>query len=270
MKLACIGGGVMAEAILAGVLRQRVAAPGDIVVGEVLAARREQLHKQLRVKATADNAAAVAGAQVVVLAVKPQHLAEVLAGLRGKLKPSQLVLSIVAGATVRTITTGLGHNRIVRAMPNTPGQIGAGITAWTATPQVTIAQKEAAAGILAALGEQIAVADEKMIDIATALSGSGPAYVFLFIEALTEAGVYLGMSRDHALKLALHTVAGSGRMALETGIAPATLRERVTSPGGTTAEALLVLEEEGFRSAIINAAAAAYDKARALGGEKNA
>lgn len=268
MKVACIGGGVMAEAILAGVVRQRVAAPGDIVVGEVVAARREQLRKQLGVEATGDNAAAVIGAAVVVLAVKPQHLAEVLAGLRGKLKPSQLVLSIVAGARAQTIAAGLGHDRIVRAMPNTPGQIGAGITAWMATPQVEAAQKEMAASILAALGEQVAVADEKMIDIATALSGSGPAYVFLFIEALTEAGVGLGMSREMALKLALHTVAGSGRMALETGVAPATLRERVTSPGGTTAEALLVLEDEGFRSVIINAATAAYKKARALGEEQ--
>ncbi|MBI3744788.1 MAG: pyrroline-5-carboxylate reductase [Chloroflexi bacterium] len=265
MKLGFIGGGTMAEAIIAGVLKQRAAAAGDITASDIVAARRDFLSKTYSVKATDDNKQAIMGADLVVLAIKPQQLGEVLGGLRGSLKPSQAVLSIVAGATIESISTGLGHDLVIRAMPNTPGQIGAGITAWTATRQVGKAHREVARSVLAALGKEVYCADEKFIDIATALSGSGPAYVFLMIEALTDAGVYLGMPRETAAQLAIHTVVGSGTMALQSTEHPASLRNKVTSPGGTTAAALRVLDDQGLRTALINAVIAAYEKAVELG-----
>ncbi len=267
MKLGFVGGGTMAEAMIAGVLRRGAASAKEIVASDVLASRRDYLRQKYGVRTVEENALAVAGAVVAVLAVKPQQLGQVLAGLKGRIRPSQAVLSIVAGAPIRAIAAGLGHDRIVRAMPNTPGQIGAGITAWTATPKVTKAQREAAKAVLAALGQEVEVAGEKLIDVATALSGSGPAYVFLFIEALIDAGVHLGMTREVAHQLAVQTVAGSAAMAAQTAEHPAALRNKVTSPGGTTAEALLVLEEEGFRAALMNAVAAAYEKSVQLGKE---
>lgn len=267
MKLGFIGGGVMAEAILAGVLRDNVASPIDITASDVIEARRSYLRTTYKVNTTADNLEAVRDADIAILAVKPQNLAEVAAGLRGKVGPKQAVLSIIAGAAIQTLARGLGHDVIVRAMPNTPGQIGAGITVWTATPSVGAEQRKAAGRILAALGHEVAVPDEKLIDMATALSASGPAYVFLFIESLIDAGVYMGMSRDLATKLAVQTVLGSATMAAQTGKHPAQLRDMVTSPGGTTAEALLTLEEGGFRATVVNAVVAAYEKAQELGEE---
>ncbi len=270
MKLGFIGGGVMAEAMIAGILRQKTAAPGDVTASDILASRRDYLREQYGVKTVAQNEQALDGADVLVLAVKPQQLGEVLAGLKGKTPSGQFVLSIVAGAPIKVIAGRLGHQRIVRAMPNTPGQLGVGITAWTATAQVTEAQRKQAAAVLSALGPEVYLADEKLIDVATALSGSGPAYVFLFIEALTDAGVHLGMARETAHKLAVQTVVGSSTMVAQTGEHPAVLRNRVTSPGGTTAEALLVLENEGFRASIMKAVAAAYNKSVSLGKETSA
>jgi pyrroline-5-carboxylate reductase len=265
MKLGFVGGGVMAEAILSGVLKQGVALAGEIVISDVVEARRKHLEATYSVTAVGDNGAAVKGADIVVLAVKPQNLEEVLGGLQGVLTDEQTALSIVAGASLSRIVGGLDHAAVVRAMPNTPAQLGQGITAWTATPQVTAARREDAQQVLSALGREIYLDDEKLIDVATALSGSGPAYVFLFIEALIEAGVFLGMPRDVAHQLVVHTVAGSGAMAVQTGENPAGLREKVTSPGGTTAEALLALEEGNFRATVMSAVIAAYEKARELG-----
>ena len=255
----------MAEAILTGVIKAGAASPGDIVASDVVEARRDYIAATHGVATTSDNVEALKEAEIAVLAVKPQNLGEVLAGLTGKGAPGQAVLSIVAGASIRAVSAGLGHDRVIRAMPNTPGQVGAGITVWTCTGSVTATQRQAAAGILQALGEEVAVQDEKLIDMATALSAGGPAYVFLFIEALTDAGVYLGMARDLAARLAAQTVLGSARMVLETGQHPAQLRDMVTSPGGTTAEALLQMEEGGFRATMLKAVTAAYRKARALG-----
>jgi len=267
MKLGFIGGGTMAEAMIAGVLKSGVAAARDVVASDVLESRRGYLRSTYGIGVTGDNGEAAKGAEIAVLAVKPQNLPEVLAGLRGKLGPQQAVLSIVAGAAIKTLVAGLQHRTVVRAMPNTPGQIGAGVTVWTATPEVREEQRKDAARVLAALGQEVAVAEEKLVDMATALSASGPAYVFLFIEALTDAGVYLGMSRDLAQKLAVQTVLGSAAMAQTGGKHPAQLRDMVTSPGGTTAEALLVLEAGGFRSTVIEAVIAAYEKAKRLGEE---
>lgn len=257
----------MAEAIIGGVLRNKVAAPGDIVASDVAESRRRDLHAAHGISTVAQNPEAVLGADVVVLAVKPQNLSEVLSSLKGKLSKDQAVLSIVAGAPIRRIAAGLGHDAIIRAMPNTPGQIGAGITVWTATPTVGEQQRKSASAVLAALGQEVAVPDEKYLDMATALSGSGPAYVFLFMEALTDAGVYMGMARDLAQTLAVQTVLGSSAMAKQSNKHLAQLRDMVTSPGGTTAEALLALEEGGFRATVMNAVVAAYEKSKRLGEE---
>ena len=265
MKLGFIGGGVMAEAILTGVLRDKVSSPEDVTVADVVKPRLDDLRERYGVAVTSDNAQAVKDADLIVLAVKPQNLPEVLGGLKGAVSPGQPLLSIVAGATIGVIANRLNHDAIVRAMPNTPGQLGEGVTAWTATESVSAQARDIAGKVLAALGEQVYVPNEKLIDIATALSGSGPAYVFLFIEALMDAGVYLGMSRDMARQLVVQTLLGSARMVEGSESSPSVLKDQVTSPGGTTAEALLVMENEGFRAAVMNGVIAAYERSVALG-----
>ena len=265
MKLAFIGGGAMAEAMIAGVLRNNVAAPGGIAVSDVADARRKHLQSAYGVSPFADNAACTRGADLVVLAVKPQNAAEVLANIKDAVTPKQAVLSIMAGVTIAAITRGLGKDAVVRAMPNTPGQIGAGMTVWTATSAVTAAQRDAAAQVLSALGKQFPVPEEKYLDVATAVNGSGPAYAFLFIEALIDAGVYLGLARDLARELAVQTVLGSATMVAQSGQHPAVLRDMVASPGGTTVEALLVLEDQGLRATVMKAVIAAYRKSKSLG-----
>ena len=267
MRLAFVGGGTMAEAMVASLLRKGVASPGEIAVSDVLEARRDYLHKSYGIVVTAENQAALQGAEMAILAVKPQNLPGVLEELKGKLTREQVVLSIVAGASIKSIVGGMRHEAVIRAMPNTPGQVGLGITVWNATEAVLEGQRKVAATVLEALGQQVFVPDEKLIDMATALSASGPAYVFLFIEALIDAGVYLGMPRELARQLAVQTVVGSGTMLGESGKHPAELRDMVTSPGGTTAEALLALEDGGFRAAVMNAVVAAYEKAKLLGEE---
>jgi len=263
--IALIGGGVMGEALIHGMLRQGLCTPEEITVGEPVAERRQTLMETLGVRACATNAEAVRGAPIVLLAVKPQVLNPVMASLAGHIRAEALVLSIVAGVTIETLRQGLGIGAIVRAMPNTPGQIGQGISVWTATPDVSEGQRAQARAILGALGREVYVEKEEDIDMATALSGSGPAYVFLFIEALIEAGVWMGFARPIAEELALQTVIGSALYMRETGLHPAILRNRVTSPGGTTAEALQVLEEGAFRATVARAVMAAFLKARRLG-----
>ena len=267
LKLAFIGGGTMAEAILSGVLDNKLAAPGGICVGEPISGRRSYLSERYGVETTSDNVDAAATADMVVLAVKPQQLGDVLGELRGRLITPQTALSIVAGATIKSISRGLDHQAVIRVMPNTPAQVGQGMSVWTASAAVSASHEEATRTILRSLGEEVYVAEEKYLDMATALSASGPAYVFLFLESLIDAGVYLGLSRDMAQALALQTVFGSAALAKSSDRHPAELRNMVTSPGGTTAEALLSMEDDGLRSAIINGVIAAHEKAAALGEE---
>lgn len=264
MRISFIGGGVMGEAMIKSVLAKGVAAPADITVSDVSQSRRDTMNERYSVKTTASNREAADGAEAVVLAVKPQDLSKVLGEVKG-LSPQQLVLSIVAGATLDSLRQGLDHPCLVRAMPNMPAQIGEGMTVWTATGEVNQQQREKAQSILAALGEELYVSSEKYIDMATALSGSGPAYVFLVIEALTDAGVHIGLPRDVAEKLVTETMLGSTRAVKVTGRHPAELRNMVTSPGGTTTEGLLQLETGGLRSLLLQAVIAAYDKAQKLG-----
>ena len=266
MKISFVGGGVMAEALIGGIIASGLAKPQDVRVGEPVEARRSYLETEHGLQAVANNAQAVEGAEMVILAVKPQDLPKVLAELNGDLAESSAAVSIVAGATIATLTDGLDHEAVVRVMPNTPARIGAGMSVWTATSGVSEAVREATRGMLGALGEELYAPDEKLIDMATALSASGPAYVFLFIEALIDAGVYLGMPRDTARRLALQTVLGSTRLVEESGRHPAELKDMVTSPGGTTIEALLRMERDGFRASIMDAVIAAYERSKALGG----
>ena len=266
MKLAFIGGGTMAEAIIGGLLSKGVAAQNDISVGEALEERCRVLQERYGVFATTSNSKAAESGDIVVLAVKPQNLPEVLAQLDGSLKQEQAALSIVAGARMSAIVGGLSHASVIRVMPNTPAQIGEGMSLWTCSPQVNSEMRESARSILGTMGEEVYVADEKYLDMATALSASGPAYVFLFIESLIDAGVHLGLPRDTARTLALQTVLGSAKLVKETGKHPAELKDMVASPGGTTVEALLALEEGGFRATVINAVIAAYERSVELGG----
>lgn len=266
-KIAFIGPGVMAEAMIAGLLNKKLADAEDIVASGPRDERGAELHKKYGINASTDNPSAISQADVVVLSVKPQRLSEVMKGLKG-ISSDALVLSIVAGASIKKIGTGLKHKAVVRSMPNTPGQIGEGITVWTASREVTEEQQQMARAILGALGEEVFVEDESYLDMATALSGSGPAYVFLFTEALIDAGVHMGFPRRIAEQLVLQTIKGSASFYEQAGRHPATLRNQVTSPGGTSAEALYYLEKAGFRTAISRAIWAAYQRSLELGKEK--
>ncbi len=265
MKIAFIGGGVMAEAIIGGIIAADVASSDDITVGEPVESRRLIIADTYGVRVTANNLEAISDAALTVLAVKPQTLHHVYPELRGNLSPENTVLSIVAGATMSQLTAGLGHTPIIRVMPNTPAQIRAGMTMWIASNAVPPATVETTRRIVRTLGDEIQTSDESMIDMATALSASGPAYVFLFIESLIDAGVYLGLSREVSWRLAVQTVLGSTQLVRDTGIHPAELKDRVTSPGGTTIEALRSFEDGGFRALVFGAVNAAYEKSQRLG-----
>jgi pyrroline-5-carboxylate reductase len=267
-----IGPGAMAEAMIAGLIRQQVAAPNSMVAGGPRLKRLEQLTEKYGIRGTTDNRAAVTAADVVVLAVKPQRLDTVLGNLRDAISPAALVLSIVAGAPVEKIARALNHRAIIRAMPNTPAQIGEGITVWTASG-ASDEQREMGRRILTALGEEIFMEEEYYLDMATALSGTGPAYVFMFMEAMVDAGVHLGFPRRIAEQLVVQTTRGSVDFYLKhmqdngSSVHLAHLRNQVTSPGGTSAAALYYLEKAGFRTAISRAVWAAYERSQELGRE---
>ncbi len=263
MKIAFIGGGAMGEAIIKCLLTKRVAVPQDIAVSDISLLRRELLSKEYGVTTLADNRKTVTDTDLIILAVKPRNLHQVMAEMKG-LAFEQLVLSIVAGAALSSLCHGLNHSSVIRAMPNMPAQIGEGMTIWTATTKTKQRQKKLAQTVLGTLGKEVYVADEEYLNMATALSASGPAYVFLFIEALIDAGVHIGLPRDLSQELTMQTIVGSTRTVEKTGKHPADLRNMVTSPGGTTTEALLELEKGRFRSIIMAAVAAAHKKAERL------
>ncbi len=255
----------MGEAMLSAVLDKGLSTPEAISVSDTAEARRQYLEQKYGVAVMSSNRQAIGRGDVVVLAIKPQHLVGVMTELNGQLKPVQLVLSIIAGVRIDTLRQGLNHRCVVRAMPNTPAQIGEGMSVWAATPEVTELQKGWAGSILGAMGKEIYVDDERYIDMATAVSGSGPAYVFLFMESLVDAAVHIGLPRGMAQELVLETILGSGHFVQRSGKPLAELRRMVTSPGGTTAEALLQLEKGGFSELVKQAVRAAYNKAERLG-----
>ncbi|HYK20494.1 MAG TPA: pyrroline-5-carboxylate reductase [Pyrinomonadaceae bacterium] len=274
-RLAFIGCGVMAEAIVAGLLRKKLVGPDQIVGSHPRQARREEMHVKYGIEMFEQNREAALevypepetpdAASMVILAVKPQRLHGVLEELKGSLHQEQLVISVVAGAKIQTIADQLLHASVVRAMPNTPAQIGEGMTAWTASTEVTEKQATQVRAILNALGKSVHVENERQIDMATALSATGPTYIFMVMEALVDAGVHMGFSRHVAQELVHQMMLGSVLFAIESHKHPAELRNMVTSPGGTSAEAIYQMEKGSLRTVMSKAVWAAYQRAQSLG-----
>lgn len=272
-KLAFIGCGVMAESIIAGLLRKELVKAEQISASHPRKNRREELTEKYGIRVFEKNAEAVEDVKSsenssVFLCVKPQRIKGILEELKGIVAPHQLVLSIIAGAKIETISDALGNEKIVRTMPNTPSQIGAGMTAWTCTPNISDEEKAQVKSLLSALGKELFVENENMIDMATSLSATGPTYIFMVMEALTDAGVHLGFSREISKELVQETMLGSVLFAMESHKHPAELRNMVTSPGGTSADAIYQMEKGGLRTVLSKAVYAAYQRAVALGQKK--
>ncbi len=268
----------MAEAIIAGLLKNNLVKPAQVVGSHPRNERREELQVKYGIRLVESNREAVtighssasartreATCSIIILTVKPQRLGAILGELKKAVRQDQLIISIVAGARIDTIVDNLQHKSIVRAMPNTPAQIGQGMTVWTATPEVSEVQQAQIHTIFRALGRELHVEEEKMIDMATALSATGPTFTFLVMEALIDAGVHMGFSRHVAQELVLQTMLGSVLFARESRKHPAELRNMVTSPGGTSAEAIYQMEKGGLRTVLSKAVWAAFQRATALG-----
>lgn len=283
VHISFVGCGVMAEAMLSGLLRRQLVNSAQITASHPRANRRAELEEKYGVRTVENNREAATAAHdaprgeearggddppsgsITVIGVKPQRLGGVMNELKGAFAGDQLVLSIVAGARLETIAAELRHPAIVRAMPNTPAQVGQGMTVWTATPEVSEGQCREVSAMLGALGREMRVEEERMIDMATALSATGPTYIFMMMEALVDAGVHMGFSRHVAQELVLQTMLGSVLFAQESHKHPAELRNMVTSPGGTSAEAIYQMEKGSLRTVFSKAVWAAYQRALALG-----
>jgi pyrroline-5-carboxylate reductase len=265
--VATVGTGVMAESMIAGLLSGERLAPAQIVASHPRPERREALTARFGIRTFESNAATVGEADTVVLAIKPQMLRRVGHELAPELRPEQLVISVLAGSTTRALRNALRHDAIVRAMPNTPAQLGKGMTVWYATPEVSEEQRSQTAELLGALGRELQVEDEKFVSMATAVSGTGPAYVFLVMEALIDAAVHLGFPRHIAHDLVIETLLGGTLFAQATGDHPAQLRNMVTSPAGTSAAALHELEKGRLRTVLSEAVWAAYRRTEEIGRE---
>jgi len=264
-KIAFLGTGNMAEALIKGLLRAGTARPEQITATFRRQERLEEFRKSYPVALTLDNVAAAKGAEVVVLSVKPQAMRKLLVQIAPAIDHTQLVISIAAGVPIEALEQKLGAGaRIVRAMPNTPSLVGAGACALSGGEHATQEDLEVASSIFSAVGITTVV-DESLMDAVTGLSGSGPAYVFLVIEALSDAGVKVGLPRYTALKLAAQTLLGSAKLLIETGAHPGHLKDQVTSPGGTAIAGLHTLEAGGLRTTLMNAVEAATKRARELG-----
>jgi pyrroline-5-carboxylate reductase len=272
-NLSFIGCGIMAESMIAGLLRKEMVASEQIAASHPRKNRREELERKYKIRVFESNAEAVETIRetensIVALCVKPQRLSGVVNELKTVVSSNQIVLSIIAGARLETISDALENQKIVRAMPNTPSQIGAGITTWTCTDGVGETERAQIKALLTALGKELYVETENMIDMATSLSATGPTYVFMVMEALTDAGVHLGFSREMARELVQETMLGSVLFAMESHKHPAELRNMVTSPGGTSADAIYQMEKGGLRTVLSKAVYAAYQRAVALGQKK--
>ncbi|NLC76527.1 MAG: pyrroline-5-carboxylate reductase [Clostridia bacterium] len=264
-QLAIIGGGAIGEALAAGAIKSGLYAPEQVLVSDPLAARRDYLANRYQVQTTTDNFKAVREAAALVMAVKPQVYMDIFKPLASKITGEQLVISVAAGITVKEIEAALtAQVPVVRVMPNTPCLVGKGATVlargtYALTEHIMIADR-----LFSALGFTVEL-PEASLDAVTALSGSGPAYVYLILESLIDAGVRIGLPRELSRQLMLQTMAGSVQMMAETGKHPAELKDMVTSPGGTTAAALEYLEAQGIRGTIIKAVGQAFERARELG-----
>lgn len=265
-KIAFIGAGAMGSAMIGGLVSKNLIPADHIIAADPHAEQGERLVQKYGIRFTQDNLEAAKFADILVLAVKPQVLEKVTQPLRGQADHISLVVSIIASIRLRTLVESLLNSRIVRSMPNTPAQIGEGMTVWCATREVPAPQHAQAAALLGALGDQLYIEDERLMDMATALNGSGPGFVFLFIEAMIDAGVRMGFTHRDATRLVLQTLKGSINYALESGQHPAILRNQVTSPGGTTAAGLYEMEKLNIRTAVAEGIWAAYQRAVQLGG----
>lgn len=263
--VAVIGPGVMGEAITHCLFIEGAGIPQKVLVSGPHLSHLEKIQALYPVETCTDNGLAVKEADTIVLAIKPQRFTQVVNSIKGKIKPGAVVISIAAGMRLEKLVADLGHELVIRAMPNTPSRIGQGITVWAATSQINEQQKENARELFGRLGEEVFVEDEAYLDMATALSGTGPAYVFLFMEAMIDAGVHMGLPRRIAEQLVVKTLQGSVEFYKENQQHPAKLRNEVTSPGGTSAEALYYLEKAGFRTAISRAVWAAFERSKELG-----
>jgi pyrroline-5-carboxylate reductase len=264
-KIAVLGTGNMAEALVKGLLRAGTADASEIVCSEPRAERREEIARRYGVKVVGENLAAAEEAQIIVLSVKPQTMEDLLDEIAPAIDHSKLVISIAAGIPIAAIARKLGAGvRIVRTMPNTPALVGAGATALARGAHATQADLEQARALFQAVGVAVLV-EEHHLDAVTGLSGSGPAFLFLVIEALADGGVKVGLARPVAMALAAQTVLGSAKLVLETGEHPGRLKDQVTSPGGTAIAGIHALESGGLRSALIAAVEAATRRSHELG-----
>lgn len=259
-----IGGGMMGEALLSRLVFQEVFAPDEVVVSEPLAARRDYLTQKYRVQVTAENKTAAIALEVVLLAIKPQVFGQIAQELSGQTDANTLIISILAGTTLNQLEAAFPGHPVIRAMPNTPAAVGAGVTAIATGQHAQPHHVEKATQILQTVGEVVEV-PESMMDAVTGLSGSGPGYIALVVEALADGGVAAGLPRATAMKLALQTVKGTAQLLQESGMHPGDLKDRVTSPGGTTIAGIAKLEAAGFRSALIEAVKASYQRSKELG-----
>lgn len=264
-KVAFIGSGVMGEAMIKGMLSKSLTSADKITASDPWKERLDFIGREYGVAVTPSNVEATSGADVVVLSIKPQSLPKVGEELHNKLSKEALVISIIAGTRVQTLRTKLFHDRIVRVMPNTPAQVGKGMSVWTATEQVSPEQRKQTEALLGAFGEQLPVEEEGFLDMATGLSGSGPGFIMLMVEAMIDAGVHMGFSRREATQMVAQTFEGSIALMRATGAHPAELRNQVTSPGGTTAAGLYELEKDALRSTLSRAIFAAYRRSQELG-----
>ena len=264
-KFALIGAGMMGSAIVTGIIQKNVLKAQDICISDPDTAKVEKLQNKLGINAAPTNAEAVQDADTVLIAVKPQFLEGALKSIKGSLSPDAMLMTIVAGVPVSYYLNALEIRRVLRIMPNTPAQVGEGVCGWYATEDVSAEQKEMAQQILSALGMEFEVKRESDLDLITAVSGSGPAYVYLFIEAMTDAAVQMGLPRPLSQQIVLQTVYGSSAYMKAAGKHPVILKNEVTSPGGTTAAALAAMEKEGLRTAITEGMLACLQKTIELG-----
>ncbi len=269
LRIAFIGAGNMAGSLIGGLLAKGVPA-GNIHASDPGAERRRQLQQDLRIHVYSDNAQACRDADVVLLAVKPQIMHEVCVALASALQPGQLVISIAAGIECASLQQWLGQPAVVRCMPNTPALLQQGITGLYAAAAVSAEQRQLAGNILDAVGSSVWVDQEQLLDAVTAVSGSGPAYFFLLIEAMADAGIKLGLDTATAVQLARQTALGAAQVACQSDVDVATLRARVTSPQGTTDAAIRSFEADGFRSMVDRALQAAADRSAQLAQELGA
>ncbi|ASV74702.1 Pyrroline-5-carboxylate reductase [Thermogutta terrifontis] len=263
-KIGFIGAGQMARALAEGLLHKGLLVPDQVLASDPSESARQKFHEATGAETTPNNLDVVRRQDVVILAVKPQQIPKVLEELRGRVAPEKLVISIAAGIALQQLEEGLGaHTRVIRVMPNTPALVGFAASAYALGKNAGPDDASLVQQLLEAIGIAVRV-DEKLLDAVTALSGSGPAYVYLMIEVLTDAGVRHGLSRDVALTLAAQTVRGAAEMVMRTGQHPAVLKDQVTSPGGTTIAALAAMESQGFRGAVLAGVEAAWRRAREL------